>query len=125
MYKCPVCFYDGMTDPPQDYHICDCCGTEFGNDDEERSHSELRWEWIALGAKWFFGDPPTGWNPWKQSRTPSYVCVPTRCHEYSITFSGTPVYLGTPGRRAQTRSISNGSIEVFADTRKAFLTVAA
>lgn len=66
MYTCPVCFYDGLGEPPVNYNICDCCGTEFGNDDEERTHRQLRQEWVDAGAKWFFGVPPMGWNPWSQ-----------------------------------------------------------
>jgi len=34
-YRCPVCFFDELPYPPRDYHICPCCGTEFGNDDAE------------------------------------------------------------------------------------------
>jgi hypothetical protein len=43
-----------------------CCGTEFGNDDEEHSLEELRLNWINNGTKWFYEDPPVGWNPWAQ-----------------------------------------------------------
>jgi hypothetical protein len=55
-----------MQDEPQGYNICECCGTEFGNDDDEYSHDELRAQWIARGAQWFFRTPPVGWNPWLQ-----------------------------------------------------------
>jgi len=65
-YKCPVCFYPQMLDPPEDYNICPCCGTEFGNDDAEASHSELRRRWVSDGARWFFEIPPPGWNPFVQ-----------------------------------------------------------
>ena len=40
-YQCPVCFYDDLPYPPADYHICLCCGTEFGNDDKDFSHAQL------------------------------------------------------------------------------------
>jgi hypothetical protein len=66
MYTCPVCYYTGMQDPPRDYNICECCGTEFGNDDEALSHEELRTRWIESGAKWYFRSAPVGWNPWTQ-----------------------------------------------------------
>jgi len=66
MYTCPVCYYTGMQDPPRDYNICECCGTEFGNDDEAHSHEDLRTRWIESGAKWFFRSAPVGWNPWTQ-----------------------------------------------------------
>ena len=66
MYTCPVCFYDGLAEEPKDYNICDCCGTEFGSDDSETAHSDLRAAWIAAGAQWFFGVAPFGWIPWVQ-----------------------------------------------------------
>lgn len=65
-YKCPVCLYSNLPYPPRDYHICPCCGTEFGNDDQNFSHAQLREMWIAGGAQWFFGQPPEPWNPWMQ-----------------------------------------------------------
>lgn len=65
-YRCPVCFYDRLPYPPANYHICPCCGTEFGNDDAVYSHQQLREMWIAGGANWFFGRPPGSWNPWVQ-----------------------------------------------------------
>src|SRR5690348_2975460 len=65
-YRCPVCMYPALPYPPRDYHICPCCSTEFGNDDAEHSHQQLREMWIAGGANWFFGRAPEGWNPWFQ-----------------------------------------------------------
>lgn len=65
-YTCPVCFFSKLPYPPRDYHICPCCGTEFGNDDADFSYEQLRDMWIAGGANWFFGRPPEGWNPWLQ-----------------------------------------------------------
>jgi len=62
MYTCPVCFYPEMPDPPKDYHICPCCGTEFGNDDEDYSSEELRNLWVHAGTPWFFGVAPEGWS---------------------------------------------------------------
>ena len=66
MFTCPVCFYGKMPDPPADYNICPCCGTEFENDDDTRSFEQLRSYWISSGAKWFFRQPPLMWNPWQQ-----------------------------------------------------------
>jgi len=63
---CPVCAYPDMPYPPADYNICPCCGTEFGNDDAMLSHDQLRAQWLANGAGWFFGNPPVGWNPYMQ-----------------------------------------------------------
>jgi hypothetical protein len=65
-YRCPVCMFASMPYPPTDYHICPCCSTEFGNDDVDFSHHQLREMWIGNGAHWFFGEPPTRWNPWTQ-----------------------------------------------------------
>ena len=65
-YTCPVCMYAEMPYPPAEYDICPCCGTEFGNDDADLSYEQLRERWIRCGARWFFGNPPLGWNPWMQ-----------------------------------------------------------
>ena len=65
-FQCPICFYDALPYPPADYHICLCCGTEFGNDDAEFSHEQLREMWVASGAPWFFREPPKEWSPWAQ-----------------------------------------------------------
>jgi len=65
-YRCPVCLFASLPYPPRDYHICPCCGTEFGNDDAEFSHEQLRQMWVASGAYWFFGKPPQNWDPWMQ-----------------------------------------------------------
>src|SRR2546428_1117908 len=65
-YCCPVCMFAELPYPPADYHICPCCGTEFGNDDERFSHDQLRDMWVAGKARWFFGRAPEGWNPWFQ-----------------------------------------------------------
>src|SRR5438067_11786556 len=64
-YKCPVCFFPDMDSPPSDYMICPCCGTEFGLDDEDVSHAELRMEWAKRNFPWFstYTARPLGWNP--------------------------------------------------------------
>lgn len=117
MFTCPVCFFDGLTEPPQDYNICECCGTEFGNDDEARSHEELRMEWLAAGANWFFGEPPSGWNPWKQTQV--LVISPYQHQYYATTFAGNSVsyrdspLCGAPPRHA--RHSTKGAIEICAD----------
>ncbi len=58
--------FGGLPYPPADYHICPCCATEFGNDDAEFSHEQLREMWIGAGMQWFFGSPPPEWKPWAQ-----------------------------------------------------------
>lgn len=67
-YQCPVCGYDKMIAPPEQWYICSCCGTEFENDDFEMSHAELRQRWIDNGMQWFsaYSVPPVGWNPLMQ-----------------------------------------------------------
>jgi hypothetical protein len=76
-YTCPVCFFPKLPYPACDYHICPCCGTEFGNDDADFSYEQLREMWIAGGANWFFGRPPEGWNPWLQFIQAGFArCLP-------------------------------------------------
>jgi hypothetical protein len=65
--------YPVMPYPPSDYHICPCCGTEFGNDDAAQTHTELRAAWIDNGARWFFGSPAPTWNPWRQLEDAGYA----------------------------------------------------
>jgi len=65
-FRCPVCMFPSMPYPASNYHICPCCSTEFGNDDSDFSHGQLREIWISNGGNWFFGAPPAHWNPWMQ-----------------------------------------------------------
>ena len=71
-YRCPVCFYERMPYPPEDYNICPCCGTEFGNDDVEYSYEELRLNWLMKGAHWFYEQPPVGWSAGAQLAKAAY-----------------------------------------------------
>lgn len=66
LHECPVCRYPDMPEPPSDYNICSCCGTEFGSSDEYQTHAQIRTRWINAGCKWFFREQPEGWNPQKQ-----------------------------------------------------------
>ena len=74
-YPCPVCGFNGLTRPPEDYYICPCCGTEFGYDDfadnssdRSRRWVELRQRWLNRDARWFSSatQPPNGWDPYRQ-----------------------------------------------------------
>lgn len=69
-YLCPVCGYDKLTAPPNQFQICPSCGTEFENDDLIYSIPELRTIWILAGMKWWSPNvpPPTEWNPLEQLR---------------------------------------------------------
>lgn len=69
-HSCPVCGYDDLDGPPTAYIICQCCGTEFGYHDAERTHEELRCEWIARGASSHSRrrPPPNGWSAIDQLR---------------------------------------------------------
>lgn len=64
-YTCLVCGFDDMEEPPVDYAICECCGTEFGYHDLRLSHAQLRQRWITGGALWWSIDfpPPPNWSP--------------------------------------------------------------
>jgi hypothetical protein len=80
-----------MQDPPMNYNICECCGTEFGNDDEMHSHEELRAKWIEGGAKWFFRSAPIGWNPWTQLFKAN-VSMGQLPYETAFSLYGSPLY---------------------------------
>lgn len=64
---CPVCGYV-MRHLPIDFHICPCCGTEFGYDDAGRTHADLRASWLRSGAQWWSPNqaPPPNWDPYTQ-----------------------------------------------------------
>ena len=67
-YICPVCAYSDLPEPPQNFSICPCCGTEFGYDDAKTPHAALRKRWIGEGAQWVSrarAHSPE-WNPWLQ-----------------------------------------------------------
>lgn len=80
-YSCPVCKYRGLEYPPANHNICPCCGTEFGYDDNRKSHAELRRQWIMGGAHWFDGVPPVNWDPnmqlYRAGKGFEYASVPT------------------------------------------------
>jgi len=107
MYMCPVCYYGQMQYPAADYNICPCCGTEFENDDDDRTHAELREAWVENGAKWFFRQPPATWNPWQQLAEAGFkLPYPT-----IVTYAPTHVW----GTENQTYSYaSSGTIRGYA-----------
>ena len=91
MNRCPVCMYPNLPYLAADYHICPCCGTEFGNDDAYQSHNALREAWLHQGAPWFFGNPPTGWNATQQLLDGGLNYSRPISNERTITFSFKPV----------------------------------
>jgi hypothetical protein len=70
MFDCPVCNWPEIKEDPglHTYEICPCCGCEFGNDDEIRTHAELRSQWVGGGMKWWskYNQPSEGWDPVEQ-----------------------------------------------------------
>lgn len=69
-YKCLVCGFDQMPYSPDKYHICPCCGVEYGVDDAFESHAAIRDEWLSVGGPWFsdvkpYVAPPN-WDAWNQ-----------------------------------------------------------
>jgi hypothetical protein len=76
-YRCPVCGYPGLDEPPRteesgpSYEICPSCGFEFGVTDDDRGIGYEQWrrEWIAGGMRWWSRRPvPAGWDPRAQLR---------------------------------------------------------
>lgn len=72
-FVCPVCGYNDPASPSfgdewQD-EICPSCGTQFGYDDANTSHSDLRQRWIGSGARWWSRNPaPVHFNGIEQLR---------------------------------------------------------
>jgi len=69
MHTCPVCGYNQLRYPPEDFTICPSCGTEFGYHDSRRTHWELRVQWVNEGALWHsrvINPPSPLWNGLKQ-----------------------------------------------------------
>jgi hypothetical protein len=77
---CPVCGYDGLEEPAYDeagcasFEICPCCGIEFGYDDAQKTHNELRNLWLGSGCPWHSLEnrPPAGWNAEQQLRAAGF-----------------------------------------------------
>ena len=67
-YICPVCGYEKLDTPPNNFTICPSCGTEFGYDDFEYSLEDLTRAWVDSGMQWWSRTihAPKGWNPAKQ-----------------------------------------------------------
>ena len=61
---CPVCGYNELFSPPKNDMICPCCGTQFGYDDFQKTHEQLRENWLREGTPWHSRRtlPPVGWS---------------------------------------------------------------
>jgi len=63
---CPVCgwgpfekAYSSYQELRSSYNICECCGCEYGYDDDENYYKE----WISNGCEWFEAkERPKNWN---------------------------------------------------------------
>ncbi len=77
-HLCPVCGYNELPEPPQDYNICPCCGTEFGYTDFTASHESLRDRWVQRGMTWHSRrvSPPLDWNPEDQLMRAGFANTP-------------------------------------------------
>lgn len=75
MKKCRTCGYDyskynfypwGESGQTPGFGICECCGTEFGNANDDFLYEgiiEYRRQWLEKGAPWFgFEEKPEDWN---------------------------------------------------------------
>ena len=74
-HVCPVCGFTGLfesqfSDGNPSFEICHCCGTQFGYDDANTTHEELRRRWLRSGAKWWSEahPPPLDWSAIEQLR---------------------------------------------------------
>jgi hypothetical protein len=74
-YNCPVCAFNGLDEPPEDFTICPSCGTEFDYHDLIRGHDELRSAWIATGPKWHSTliPAPPEWNGLAQLKSAGLI----------------------------------------------------
>ena len=75
MHTCPVCGYADLKYPPEDFTICPSCGTEFGYHDSNKTHGELRAEWVKRGSPWSSRaiERPAGWNGLSQLQPAGFV----------------------------------------------------
>lgn len=79
-YQCPVCGWPNLSEPHVDqtgsptYSICPCCGVHFGADDVDKTHAELRSEWVASGCEWWSHNEkaPEGWSAEAQLRAAGF-----------------------------------------------------
>ncbi len=69
-FMCPVCGYKNLDEPPRSpegypsYEVCECCGFEFGVQDDDRGYTyrSFRLEWLRRGSPWHHGEKPVNWD---------------------------------------------------------------
>ncbi len=88
MFTCPVCYYTGMQDPPTDYNICVCCGTEFGNDDELCSHADCAPIGLRETRPGFSVRLLSVGMPWTQLHAAHVALIP---YDASLSLHGSPI----------------------------------
>jgi hypothetical protein len=84
VFTCPVCGFPELAEPHLDptgsptYSICPCCGVQFGADDLEQTHAELRAAWLAEGAEWWSQNQPKpeGWDAAAQLKRAGFPLTP-------------------------------------------------
>jgi hypothetical protein len=102
-YTCPVCGFKELEEPPEDFNICPCCGTEFGYHDVGHSDRELRNAWLKKGGMWSDVEDnhyPTraNWNAWSQ-----------------LDMAGLPYDVPNPFRRVQVENVRISAKSVVAE----------
>lgn len=91
-FTCPVCGYANLPELPTDFTICNCCGSQFdyrgNNAIDDRSHEELRRDWVAKGCNWWSERvrKPAEWQPQMQL-VELYAKEDAIEQEYSIIFN--------------------------------------
>lgn len=80
MYICPVCGYNKLRRPADDFLICPSCGTQFGYTDANRDLDQLRDRWLSRGLWYSQRIPePSNWNPIRQLENLGHIITtPTR-----------------------------------------------
>jgi hypothetical protein len=122
MHTCPVCGYDRLKRPPEDFLICPCCGTEFGYSDAgpkgaKFMHQLLREEWIRGGLRWhsITTVQPYLWNPSDQLIRAQMGDSLPWTHQLRVTFTGvtltstptrTDKAVASPGQRVVAEQVS-------------------
>lgn len=107
-YTCPVCGYPGLAEPPRNYSICPSCGTEFENDDYDRTYAQLRAAWLAKGAPWFSRATPrpVGWTALAQLLKAGLIVVTMGDSDPAAAYDTETTYI-KPRRRLSPRIFPN------------------